>query len=147
MAMISSGLRSRWWLAGLAALFATLVATSGMLAAERKAASSQRGPQQQRKLRPGQYNPEHATVELFTAMEAGDIEVKFIPKDDTQANVIIKNKTKQPLNVRLPQAFAAVPALAQMGMGGMGGMGGGMGGGMQVIGGGMGRMGMMGGML
>jgi hypothetical protein len=131
-------------LVGLLALLAVGAAASGMLGAERKTSSARRKPQQQRRLKPGEYNPSHATVELFAAIEAGDIEVKFIPKDDTQANVIIKNKTRQPLNVQLPQAFAAVPVLAQMGMGGMGGMGGG---GMQGMGGGMGGMGMgMGGM-
>jgi hypothetical protein len=90
-------------------------------------------------------------VEMFAAIERGDIEVKLVAKDDTEANVLIKNKTKRPLNVKLPEAFAGVPVLAQLGaglgnnnrndgddnnqnqaLGGgmMGGMGGGMGGGM-----------------
>jgi len=77
-------------------------------------------------------------VELFAAMKAGDIAVKLIPKNVKEANVLIENKTKQPLTIKLPEAFAGVPAsvLAQMG-GMMGGMGGGMGGG------GMGGMGGM----
>ncbi len=53
------------------------------------------------------------TVELFAAMKSKDIEVKFIPKDDREARVIIKNNTKQPLTVQLPEAFAGVPVLAQ----------------------------------
>ncbi|MGH7136909.1 MAG: hypothetical protein ACREHD_14310 [Pirellulales bacterium] len=82
----------------------------------------------------GTYNPNDETVEMFEAMEAGQIGVKLILKDSTQARVLIKNKTGKPLNVRLPKAFAGVPVLAQMGgggqgagggMGGMGGMGGG----------------------
>ena len=77
----------------------------------------------------GTYNPNDETVEMFEAMEAGQIGVKLIPKDSTQARVIIKNKTGKPLNVRLPKAFAGVPVLAQMGgMGGGQGVGGGMGG-------------------
>jgi hypothetical protein len=99
-------------------------------------------------------------VELFAAMEAGDVEVKLIPKDAKQGNVLITNKTDKPLKIQLPEAFAGVPALAQfggggfggggmggMGGGGMGGMGmGGMGGGgNQGLGGGMGGMGGMGG--
>ena len=94
---------------------------------------------------------EPQVVEMFEAMKSGQIEVTFIPKDATEANVLFKNKTDKPVLIKLPDAFAGVPVLAQfgggcMGMGGMGmgGMGGGGMGGMQGMGGGMG--GMMGGM-
>lgn len=80
----------------------------------------------------GTYNPGDETVELFEAMDEGQIQVKIIPKNSAEARVFIKNKANKPLNVRLPKAFAAVPILAQ----GPGGMGGGMGG--QAMGGGMG---------
>ncbi|HEV7225295.1 MAG TPA: hypothetical protein VGN42_21495 [Pirellulales bacterium] len=96
----------------------------------------------QKKARPkklGMFDPADDTVNLFDAMKAGQIEVKLIPKDSTQGRVFIQNKTKKPLNVKLPEAFAATPVLAQMGMGGMN-MGGGGGGG-QGMGGGMGGMG------
>src|SRR3979411_3081604 len=53
------------------------------------------------------------SVEMFAAMKAGDIEVKLIPKDDSEAQVKIKNNTDRPLTVRLPDAFAGVPVLAQ----------------------------------
>ena len=82
------------------------------------------------------------SVELFQAMEDGAIDVQFIPRDATEARVLIENKTDKPLNVRLPAAFAAVPVLAQFGGGGGGGgFGGGGGGGGQGMGGGMGGMG------
>ena len=84
------------------------------------------------------------SVEMFQAIDDGHIEVKLIPKDSTECNVMIKNLTEQPLNVQLPAAFAGIPALAQFGGGGMGGMGGGLGGnntGNQGFGGGMGGMG------
>jgi len=74
-------------------------------------------------------------VEFFEAIKAGDIAVKLIPKDAKEANVIIENKAKQPLEIKLPDAFAGVPVLAQfggMGGGGMGGMG--MGGGFFSVG-------------
>jgi len=74
-------------------------------------------------------------VEFFEAIKAGDIAVKLIPKDAKEANVIIENKAKQPLEIKLPDAFAGVPVLAQFGGMGGGGMGGG----------GMGGMGMGGG--
>jgi hypothetical protein len=108
-------------------------------------------------------------VELFEAMKTGDIEVSFIPHDSQRANVLIKNKTDKPLTIRLPETFAGVPVLAQIGdaggmpggaiggggagMGGRGGggnlgmgggaqgMGGGFGGGLGGFGGGMGGMG------
>ena len=99
-------------------------------------------------------NPDDRTVEMFAAIESKEIEVRLIPKNETQSRVLIKNNTKKPLNVKLPAAFAGVPVLAQLGIGGGGGggggggnqsMGGGMGGGM-MGGGGMGGGGMGGGM-
>jgi len=106
--------------------------------------------------KPGEFNANDATVDMFSAIDNGQIGVKLIPKDSTQARVLIENKTDKPLNVKLPDAFAGVPVLAQRG-GGMGGMGGGgMGGGgrggggggggqNQSMGGGMGGGGMGGG--
>jgi hypothetical protein len=93
-------------------------------------------------------------VGLFEAMASGDIEVTVVAKDAKEGMLTVKNKANKPLTIKLPEAFAAVPVLAQRGgarggAGGMGGMGGGMGGmgGMQGMGGGMmgGGMGGMGG--
>jgi hypothetical protein len=91
----------------------------------------------------------HESIEMFKAIESGDVEVTLIPKDATEATVIFTNKSKRPLAVALPEAFVGVPVLPQfggMGMGGFGGgmMGGGMMGGGQGFGGGFGG-GMMGG--
>jgi hypothetical protein len=116
----------------------------------------------ERRIKAGEYNPASATVEMFDAIKSGQVAVQLIVKDSTQANVLITNKTDKPLNVKLPDAFAGVPILAQFGRGGGGGglgggglggggLGGGQfggGGGSQGIGGGMGGMGgggMMGG--
>ncbi len=89
---------------------------------------------------------------MFAAIEKGDIAVQLILKDSTQCRVLIENKTDKPLNVKLPDAFAGVPVLAQRGGGGGGGGGGSRssgsgskGGGQQSMGGGMGGGGMMGG--
>jgi hypothetical protein len=62
----------------------------------------------------GPVNPDAETVDMFAAIEKGDIAVKLIPKDSTECRVLIENKTKRPLNVKLPDAFAGVPVLAQM---------------------------------
>jgi hypothetical protein len=89
------------------------------------------------------------SIKMFAGIKAGQIEVKFIPKDSTQGRIFIKNNTDKPLRVELPKSAGAVQILAQIG-GGMGGMGGGnrggMGGGMQSMGMGMGGGGMRGGM-
>jgi hypothetical protein len=52
-------------------------------------------------------------VDLFDAMKSGDIDVKFIAKNSREGQLLVKNKTDQPLTVKLPDAFAAVPVLAQ----------------------------------
>jgi hypothetical protein len=94
-----------------------------------------------------------SAVEFFQAMEDGQVDVKFIAKSDRAARILITNKTGQPINLRLPEAFAGVPVLAQIGGGGFGGggragggggFGGGTGGG-QSVGGGLGGGGGFGG--
>jgi len=66
--------------------------------------------------------PADEVVEMFSGIEKGQIEVQLIPKDSTQCNVLVKNKTDKPLSIKLPEAFAGVPVLAQLGAGaGMGG--------------------------
>jgi hypothetical protein len=91
--------------------------------------------------------PEPAkTVDLFAGMDTGEVEAVIIFKDSTEGTVMIKNKSDQPLTVKMPEAFAGVPILAQRrgGGGGVGGMGLGGGGGLGGSGGG--SQGMMGGM-
>jgi hypothetical protein len=86
--------------------------------------------------------------DLFEAEARQLVTLKYIPNDAKSAQVIITNRTRRPLTLRLPDAFAGVPVLAQlggMGMGGGGGQGGfaagGIGGGAQATGGGMGGLG------
>lgn len=86
---------------------------------------------------------EPRSVELFAAMEAGDIEVRLIPRNARESNIMIQNNTERPLRIEMPEAFAGVPVLAQFGGGnqGGGGFGGGGGGGNQGVGGGGGGFG------
>ncbi len=80
-------------------------------------------------------------IGLFDAMEKDLVEVTFVAKNDEQGRVIVANKTDQPVNFRMPNAFVGVPVLAQFGGGaGGGGLGGG-GGGTQAVGGGGGGLG------
>ena len=130
-----------WTAIGMLGIWLASVCFSFTLAAER----SRRVSQEQNK----------EEVELFQAIKAGQISVRLIPQDSKRCTVMIENKTKQPLTVRLPSAFAGVPVLAQLDGGGVGfggrgggfdgGYGGGYGGG-QAFGGGWGGWGGMGGM-
>jgi hypothetical protein len=61
-----------------------------------------------------EYCSHDETVEVFSGIESGKLEVKLIPKDSTECRVLIKNKTDKPLNVSLPDVFAGVPVLAQV---------------------------------
>ena len=62
----------------------------------------------------GEFNPANESVEMFAAIESGQLEVKFIAPNSKQARLFINNKTDKPLNVRLPDVFAGVPIQAQM---------------------------------
>lgn len=60
-----------------------------------------------------EFNSHDQTVELFSAAEEGLLEIRVVPRDATECRLLIANKSDQPLNVRLPEAMAAVPVLAQ----------------------------------
>ena len=64
-----------------------------------------------------------ASVDLFQAVNDGKIEVKLVVKNGEEARIITRNKTEQPLTIEIPEAFAAVPVLAQNQGGGGGGGG------------------------
>ena len=88
-----------------------------------------------------------AAIDLFAAQATGQIEVQPILQDSTAGTVVIANKTGAPLSIRLPDAFAGVPVLAQRGRGVGGGAGnlGATGGANQRIGGAFGGGGGLGG--
>ena len=78
-------------------------------------------------------------VEMFSAIDAGDIKVVVKTKDAANANFMVTNNSDKPLAIEMPNAFAAVPVLGQGfagGGGGRGGAGGGRGGGGGGFGGG-----------
>ena len=78
-------------------------------------------------------------VEMFAAMETGDVEVTIKARSAIDSNILVKNNSDRPLSVLMPQTFSAVPALRQFGGGGLGG--GGLGGGGGGLGGGGGGFG------
>jgi hypothetical protein len=134
----------RHW--GVGSLLALLVLATTLMAAEGRGRPAKIGP----------VDPDAETVEMFAAIDKGDIEVKLVQKDSKECHVSIKNNTKKPLNVKLPEAFAGVPVLGQAGaMGGApggtrksssgsskGGGGGSQGSGGGMMGGGGGMMGL-----
>ena len=77
-------------------------------------------------------------------METGDVQVKLVPKDATQATVLVKNTSARPLRIQLPETFVGVPILAQDigGAGDRGGNNNDSNSSNQSFGGGMGGMGM-----
>jgi hypothetical protein len=86
--------------------------------------------------------------DLFEAEAQQLVSLRYIPNNAKSAQIIVTNRTRRPLTLRLPDAFAGVPVLAQMGgMGGMGGgnqggfAAGGIGGGPQTTAGGAGGLG------
>ena len=59
-------------------------------------------------------------IDLHEAIDSGTIDVKLIVKNGQQARIVAKNNTDQPLTIQVPEAFAAVPVLAQTTQGGGG---------------------------
>ncbi len=62
-------------------------------------------------------------IDLFDAVKQGKVETRFVAHNANRGNLLVRNLTKNPLNIRVPDAFGAVPVMKQFG-GGMGGMGG-----------------------
>jgi hypothetical protein len=63
------------------------------------------------------------THELLQAEKDGLVGVKYIHNDSRSAQIVVTNRSDRPLTLRLPEVFAGVPVLAQMGGGGMAGFG------------------------
>ena len=93
------------------------------------------------------FDPDAKQVGLFQGIKDGSLAAQLILKNSKQGNVLIENKTDQPLTVKLPDAVVGVHVLKQGGLGmGMSAPGGGGGGGMQGGGGGGGGQSSGGGM-
>lgn len=92
------------------------------------------------------FDPTAKRVQMFDAIDEGQIEVKVIAKNALGGKLLFENKTSEALTVELPDAFVGVQVLNQglggggLGGGGLGGggLGGGQGGGFGQGGGGQG---------
>lgn len=54
-------------------------------------------------------------VDLFKAIEDGQIEVGVVQNEMKKGKLFVQNKTDKPLCVKIPEAFGTRPVLAQMG--------------------------------
>lgn len=63
---------------------------------------------------------ELAVLDLFAGIDNGKIEAIVIPRDSKRVTLQLKNNSDQPITIRLPEAFAAVPVQAQVAGGGIG---------------------------
>lgn len=111
---------SRLVLSGLpvvALIVAATAASTGRLSANEIRPESAAGPEASRA-------GDRASVrDLLEAEREGLVAVRCIPNNSRSAQVIVTNRTKKPLTLRLPAAFVGVPVLAQMGGGPMGNAG------------------------
>ncbi len=87
------------------------------------------------------YDPSLPTSGLFEAMEAEQIGVRLVTKNEFEGHLLVENKTDAPMSIQMPEAFVGVQVLPQFGgggggNGGGGGTGGGGGGGQSTGGGG-----------
>ena len=53
------------------------------------------------------------SIGLFDAMNQGLVEAKLSPRSSLESTMVVKNLTKEPLEIDMPAAFAGVPILAQ----------------------------------
>jgi hypothetical protein len=93
------------WLCGITLVAAVSAAATSVSAADPAGSAGKSAT-------PAAASPSGA-VDMFDAMNDGDLGVQFIPHDAREATLILTNNTDQPLNVHLPAAFAAIPVLAQ----------------------------------
>jgi len=98
-----------------------LVLVSGIFAATRR----------ERPIKNPKLDPTAKRVEFYAAIQDGTLEATMIPHDSLKGNLLLANKTKEPMTVKLPSSFVGVQVLKQFGTSsfGGGGLGGGLGGG------------------
>jgi hypothetical protein len=59
------------------------------------------------------FDPQARQVDLFAALDDGTLEVQLVAKDSAGGNLFLKNTTKVPLTVKMPESFVGIPIHAQ----------------------------------
>ena len=57
--------------------------------------------------RSGKPRADGEQIDLFVAMQQGQVDVQFIPQDENRCRLLVTNKTDKPLSVKLPDSFVA----------------------------------------
>lgn len=120
MARLAMASRVVRGLAALAIVVAVVLPTE--LSAAKKATSPAKKP-----IRDPKFDPSAAQVDLFEAVDEGQVTIKLTPKDALGGTVLIENKTKKPLTVKIPEAVVGISIHAQIGNQGLGNPFGGIG--------------------
>ena len=97
--------RGRFARAGVVAILALISAAVTFFAAPPRTSI---GDQQSRSWsyrRASRAPPGTKTVEMFAAMERGDLAVRLMPEKDQQARLELENRTDRPLTVGVPATF------------------------------------------
>ncbi len=58
-------------------------------------------------------SPTTGVVDLFTAQQRGDVNIRVIANDAASANILVRNLTRKTLTLQLPETFAVRPVLTQ----------------------------------
>jgi|GEM_PF-2168956 len=131
--MGSGDLKQRNWLLVLGFLTCATLTGVGQAADLTAVGSVEAAPEANRSVE----TAPPAAVDLFDAIDQGLVDAKFVARSAAKGRLVLTNKTEQPVEVLVPEAFAGVPVLRQFGGGGGGGgFGGGGGGGLGGGGGG-----------
>ena len=61
------------------------------------------------------FDPSAEQVDIFAAVDAGQVTIRLIPRNAMGGNVLIENKTDKPLTVKIPEAVVGVSIHSQFG--------------------------------
>ena len=86
-------------------------------------AASKTGQTFKKPIKNPKFDPSAEQIDLFEAVDAGQVTVRLIPKNAMGGNVLIENKTDKPLTVKIPEAVVGVSIHSQFGNFGAGNLG------------------------
>ena len=123
LALVSKELQmSRRTIAVLFGLTSLALIVSTSLPAELVAASKT-SQTSKKPIKNPNFDPSAEKVDLFEAVDAGQVTVRLIPRDAMGGNVLIENKTDKTLTVKIPEAVAGISIHSQFGNLGAGNLG------------------------
>ena len=79
------------------------------------AAASKTGQTFKYPIKNPKFDPSAEQVDIFDAVDAGQVTVRLIPRNAIGGNVLIENKTDKPLTVKIPDAVVGVSVHSQFG--------------------------------